>query len=34
MKKLSTWLKEAEVVVVHLYALWHLVKALFFHGCQ
>jgi hypothetical protein len=33
MKKLSTWLIEAEVAVVHIYALWHLVKALFFHGC-
>lgn len=32
MKKLGTWLVEAEVVVVHLYALWHLIQALFFHN--
>jgi hypothetical protein len=32
MKKLSTWTSEAEVVVLRLYALYHLVKVLFFHS--
>jgi len=34
MKKIVTWAKEAEVVVIHIYALWHLVQVLFFHGCR
>jgi len=29
-KKIAAWLIEAEVVVVHAYALWHLVRVLFF----
>jgi len=31
-KKITTWLMEAEVIVVHAYALWHLVRVLFFHS--
>jgi hypothetical protein len=35
MKKLVTLTVGAEVAVVHIYSLWHLVQVLFFqHGCR
>jgi hypothetical protein len=35
MKRLITWAGGAEVAVVHLYSLWHLVQVLFFQrGCR
>ena len=35
MKRLATWLIAAEVVVLHTYELWHLIRVLFFNtGCR
>jgi hypothetical protein len=34
MQRLIIWIIAAEVVVVHLYGLVHLVKVLFFRGCR
>jgi hypothetical protein len=34
MKKFNAWAGEAELVVLRIYVLWHLVRELFFHSCR
>jgi hypothetical protein len=35
MKRLVAWTIAAEVVVLHVYELWHLIRVLFFEsGCR